>query len=70
MKIKHKAGKKQLFRCLVCEECKSARCESQKHVFLTRDLNSALNIRRIAYEWLAHQTRPAAFSRSPNMQGG
>ena len=70
VKIKHEAGNKKLFRCLVCEECRCARYESPQRVFLTRDLNAALNIRRIAREWLARQTRPAAFRRNPNTQGG
>ena len=63
MKIEQEEGsKKKLFRCLVCEECE--RSESKKRVFLTRDLNSALNIRRLACDWIRDQTRPVAFSRN------
>merc|ERR1719231_1783917 len=57
VKIEQEEGsKKKLFRCLVCEECE--RSESKKRVFLTRDLNSALNIRRLACDWISDQTRP------------
>ena len=62
MKIEQKEGKKKLFRCLVCEECE--RSESKKRVFLTRDLNAALNIRRMACDWILDQTRPVAFCRN------
>jgi hypothetical protein len=57
-----KGSKKKLFRCLVCEECESS--ESKKRVFLTRDLNSALNTRRLARDWIDGQKRPSAFCRS------
>ena len=62
MKIEQEESKKKLFRCLVCEECE--RSESKKRVFLTRDLNSALNIRRLARDWICGQTRPVAFCRN------
>ena len=62
VKIEQKGSKKKLFRCLVCEECE--RSESRKRVFLTRDLNSALNIRRLACDWIKGQKRPDAFCRS------
>ena len=62
MKIEQQGSKKKLFRCLVCEECE--RSESKKRVFLTRDLNAALNIRRLACDWICGQTRPVAFYRS------
>ena len=61
VKIEQGESKKKLFRCLVCEECE--RSESKKRVFLTRDLNSALNIRRLACDWIHDQTRPVAFRR-------
>ena len=61
VKIEQEGSKKKLFRCLVCEECE--RYESKKRVFLTRDLNAALNIRRLAWDWISSQTRPGAFSR-------
>lgn len=62
VKIEQEESKKKLFRCLVCEECE--RSESKKRVFVTRDLNSALNIRRLARDWIRDQTRPVAFSRN------
>jgi hypothetical protein len=46
----------------VCEGCDSFK--SEKRVFLTRDLNSALNIRRLAGDWIDGQKRPDAFCRS------
>ena len=51
MKIEQEESKKRLLRCLVCEECE--RSESKKRVFVTRDLNSAMNI--------CGQTHPVAF---------
>ena len=70
MKIeqKGKGSKKKLFRCLVCEECE--RSESKKRVFLTRDLNSALNTRRLACDWIDGQKRPDAFCRSRSADEG
>ena len=62
MTIEQEGSKKKLFRCLVCEECESS--ESKKRVFVTRDLNSALNIRRLACDWICGQTRPVAFCRN------
>ena len=59
--IEQEGSKKKLFRCLVCEECESS--ESKKRVFLTRDLNSAVNIRRLACDWISNQTRTPGFSR-------
>ena len=55
-------SKKKLYRCLVCEECESSKSEKQR-VFLTRDLNSAVNIRRLACDWISNQTRTPGFSR-------
>ena len=63
MKIEQGESKKKLFRCLVCEECERSESKN-KRVFLTRDLNSALNIRRLACDWINDQTRPVAFRRS------
>ena len=60
--IEQEGSKKKLFRCLVCEECESS--ESKKRVFVTRDLNAALNIRRLACDWICGQTRPVAFCRN------
>ena len=62
VKIGQEGSKKKLFRCLVCEECE--RSKSKKRVFLTRDLNAALNIRRLACDWIRGQTRPVAFCRN------
>jgi len=62
VKIEQGESKKKLFRCLVCEECESY--ESKKRVFLTWDLNSALNIRRLACDWIHDQARPVTFCRS------
>ena len=63
VKIEQGESKKKLFRCLVCEECERPEGKN-KRVFLTRDLNSALNIRRLACDWIHDQTRPVAFCRS------
>ena len=63
VKIEQGESKKKLFRCLVCEECERPEGKN-KRVFLTRDLNSALNIRRLACDWIRDQTRPVAFRRS------
>lgn len=57
----HKELSKIKFRCLVCKECESY--ESKHPIFLTRDLNSAINIRNLALQWIANKTRPLAFSR-------
>lgn len=53
---------KKLFRCLVCKGCVSS--ESKKTTFITRDLNSAINIRNLAHQWVHFQTRPSVFSRT------
>ena len=57
----HKELSKIKFRCLVCKECESY--ESEHPIFLTRDLNAAINIRNLALQWIANQTRPLAFCR-------
>lgn len=56
---------KKLFRCLVCKECVSS--ESEKTAFITRDLNSAINIRNLAHEWVQFQTRPLVFCRTEGL---
>ena len=61
MRAESSAKKKKVFRCLICPECESS--ESKQPVFLTRDLNSALNIRQLALKWVMEKTRPAAFCR-------
>ena len=53
---------KKLFRCLVCKGCVSS--ESENIAFITRDLNSAINIRNLAHQWVHFQTRPLVFSRT------
>ena len=56
---------KKLFRCLVCKGCVSS--ESEKTAFITRDLNSAINIRNLAHDWVHFQTRPSVFSRTEGL---
>lgn len=56
-----KIDNSKVFRCLVCKGCESS--ESKQTTFLTRDLNSSLNIRNITLEWIREQTRPSAFNR-------
>ena len=51
---------KKVFRCLTCKGCVSS--ESKNVTFVTRDLNSALNIRRLAVKWIEEQKRPEAFT--------
>ena len=63
VKIEQGESKKKLFRCLVSEECEHCKSE-KKRIFSTRDMNSALNIRRLACDWIRDQTRPVAFHRS------
>lgn len=53
---------KKVFRCLTCKGCVSS--ESEQPAFITRDLNSALNIRNLAREWIERRTRPLPFRRS------
>ena len=62
------AKKKKVFRCLICPECESSKSKN-KHTFLTRDLNSALNIRQLALKWMLEKTRPEAFCRETNVTG-
>jgi len=50
---------KEVFRLLVCSECVS--CENKHTVFRTRDVNSAVNIRRITRTWIETQKRDPAF---------
>ena len=52
-------GNKKVFRCLICRECGSS--ESKKPRFVTRDLNSALNIRMLVGVCVSGQKRPEAF---------
>ena len=43
---------------------KSSECKQP--VFVTRDLNSALNIRQLALKWMTEKTRPVVFCRETN----
>ena len=66
--VESDAKKKKVFRCLICHECESSKSKN-KHTFLTRDLNSALNIRQLALKWMSEKTRPEAFCRETNVTG-
>ena len=58
--------KKKVFRCLVCHECASS--ESKQPTFVTRDLNSALNIHNLARLWIEEVSeRPSVFSRTEGL---
>lgn len=59
----HASGSGKIFRCLECPECSARSPNTQRSAFLTRDLNSALNIRQLAVHWIEKQNRPAAFLR-------
>ena len=61
LRVESDANKKKVFRCLICPECKSS--ESKQPTFVTRDLNSALNIRELALQWMKDKTRPEPFRR-------
>lgn len=54
-------GRKK-FRCLVCHGCSGS--ESNQKTFMTRDLNSALNIHFLALDWIYNQSRPSFFKRA------
>ena len=61
LRVKKDNKSKKVFRCLVCNGCASS--ESKQPVFVTRDLNSAKNIRQLALAWLNERTRPSVFTR-------
>ena len=63
------AKKKKVFRCLICPECESSKSKNKQPTFVTRDLNSALNIRQLALKWMSEKTRPEAFCRETNVTG-
>ena len=65
MRVQKDNKTKKLFRCLVCKGCVSL--ESEKTAFITRDLNSAINVRNLAYHWVHFQTRPSVFSRTEGL---
>jgi len=52
---------KKVFRCLTCKGCVSS--ESKNITSVTRYLNSALNIRRLAVQLIEEQKLPDAFTR-------
>ena len=54
---------KKVFRCLTCQECSARLPNTQRSAFMTRDLNSAINIRSLALQWIHCQNRPIAFRR-------
>ena len=60
-------GPTRAIRCLICPECESS--ESKQPAFVTRDMNSALNIRQLALTWMTEKTRPVAFCRETNVTG-
>ena len=61
LRVKQNDTTKKLFRCLVCNECESS--ESKQPVFVTRDLNSALNIRHLTCRSIVGLKRPVPFCR-------
>ena len=63
--IKKNEHNKKVFRCLVCNGCASS--ESKQNIFVTRDLNSANNIRQLAMNWLNEQKRPDVFNRTSGL---
>jgi hypothetical protein len=65
LKVKQETKNKKVFRCLVCNECVSS--ESKQPVFVTRDLNSAQNIRQLALDWLNERKRPSVFHRTEGL---
>ena len=61
LRVKQNDTTKKLFRCLVCNECESS--ESKQPVFVTRNLNSALNIRHLTCRSIVGLKRPVPFCR-------
>ncbi|NBX51575.1 hypothetical protein EBT25_17000, partial [bacterium] len=61
LQVKDNDRNKKVFRCLVCKGCESS--ESKQSIFVTRDLNSANNIRQLALDWLNVRKRPDVFNR-------
>ena len=58
------SSSKKVFRCLTCQSCSARLPNTQRSAFLTRDLNSAINIHSLAHEWIHNRIRPVAFKRS------
>uniref|UniRef100_A0A6C0CSH1 Transposase n=1 Tax=viral metagenome TaxID=1070528 RepID=A0A6C0CSH1_9ZZZZ len=65
LRVKEDNINKKVFRCLVCNGCASS--ESKQPVFVTRDLNSAQNIRQLALDWLNERKRPSVFHRTEGL---
>ena len=65
LQVKQENKNKKVFRCLVCNGCASS--ESKQPVFVTRDLNSAQNIRQLALDWLNERKRPSVFRRTEGL---
>ncbi len=65
LRVKQENETKKVFRCLVCNGCASS--ESKQTVFVTRDLNSAQNIRQLAIDWLNERKRPSVFNRTEGL---
>ncbi len=55
---------KEIFRLLKCSDCVSS--ENKKIVFRTRDVNSAVNIRKITSDWIFNQKRLPVFCITAN----
>jgi hypothetical protein len=65
LQVKEDDRNKKVFRCLVCKGCASS--ESKQSIFVTRDLNSANNIRQLALDWLNVRKRPDVFNRTAGL---
>lgn len=65
LQVKKDEKNKKVFRCLVCKGCASS--ESKQTIFVTRDLNSANNIRQLAIHWLNERKRPDVFNRTSGL---
>ena len=61
------SSSKKVFRCLTCQSCSARLPNTQRSAFLTRDLNSAINIHSLAHEWIHNRNRPIAFKRSVDL---
>jgi hypothetical protein len=57
---------KRLHRVLVCNGCKSSGSESEKSIFMNRDMNACMNLLRISNSWINERKRPEVFCRTPN----
>ncbi len=55
------SNNKEIFRLLKCSDCVSS--ANKKIVFRTRDVNSAVNIRNITFDWISKQEKLPVFCR-------